>query len=217
MTSHEKPVKIEAVVFDIGGVLELTPPGDVSADWERKLGLPPGHIDARLRDTWVAGMIGAVTEEAAEAALAEVLGPHAAAYTADLWTAYLGTLNEELLAYLDALRPRCRTGLLSNSFVGAREREQAAYGFADLVDHVVYSHEVGMRKPDPRIYLLACDVLGAGPAATVFLDDHEPFVAAARAAGLHAVHFQNNSQAIAELDALLQPSAGEALPQSSAE
>jgi putative hydrolase of the HAD superfamily len=45
---------------------------------------------------------------------------------------------------------------LSNSFVGAREREQAAYGFEDLVDEIVHTHEVGMSKPDPQIYALVC-------------------------------------------------------------
>lgn len=60
---------------------------------------------------------------------------------------------------------------MSNSFVEAREREQDAYGFEDLVDEIVYSHEVGMCKPDPRIYELTCMRLGVGPEEMVFLDD----------------------------------------------
>ena len=43
---------------------------------------------------------------------------------ADLWREYLGTANTELIEYARRLRPRYRTGILSNSFVGAREREQ---------------------------------------------------------------------------------------------
>ncbi|MFF0868249.1 HAD family hydrolase [Nonomuraea sp. NPDC003560] len=208
-------MKIDAVVFDIGGVLELTPSLGVTARWEEKLGLPAGHIDARLEPTWLAGAVGEMTEEQAGAEVTKVLGAHAGAFMDDVWTEYLGTPNTELMAYLGALRPRYRTGLVSNSFVGAREREQAAYGYAGLVDHIVYSHEAGVRKPDPRIYLTACDALGADPAATVFLDDHEPYVEGARAAGLHAVRFTSNAQAIAELDALLglsRPSAPPAGP-----
>ncbi len=60
-----------------------------------------------------------------------------------------GTANTDLIEYARRLRPRYRTGILSNSFVGAREREQAAYGFEDLVDEIIYSHECGMSKPDP--------------------------------------------------------------------
>ncbi len=48
------------------------------------------------------------------------------------------------------IRAEHRTGILSDSFAGAREREQAACGFEGLVDEIVYSHEVGMSKPDPN-------------------------------------------------------------------
>jgi hypothetical protein len=55
-----------------------------------------------------------------------------------------GLYPTELIGYARWLRPRYRTGLVSNSFVGAREREQAAYGFEDLVDEIIYSHWCGM-------------------------------------------------------------------------
>lgn len=90
---------------------------------------------------------------------------------AEMWEQYLGVANSELIEYARGLRPRYRTGILSNSFVEAREREQDAYGFEDLVDEIVYSHEVGMCKPDPRIYELTCMRLGVGPEEMVFLDD----------------------------------------------
>jgi putative hydrolase of the HAD superfamily len=92
---------------------------------------------------------------------------------------------------------------LSNSFVGAREREQAAYGFEDLVDEIVYSHECGMSKPDPGIYALACERLQVEPAQMVFLDDNEPYVAGARQAGIHALLYQDNAQAITDIGSLL--------------
>jgi beta-phosphoglucomutase-like phosphatase (HAD superfamily) len=68
------------------------------------------------------------------------------------------------------------TGILSNSFVGAREREQAVYGFEDLVDEIIYSHECGMAKPDPRIYALTCERFQVEPAQMAFLDDFEQCV-----------------------------------------
>jgi putative hydrolase of the HAD superfamily len=100
-------------------------------------------------------------------------------------------------------RPRYRTGILSNSFVGAREREQAAYGFEDLVDEIVYSHECGLSKPDPAIYALACEPLRVVPEQMIFLDDLEPNVAGARQAGIHAVLYEDNAQAIRDIEALL--------------
>ena len=122
---------------------------------------------------------------------------------ADLWREYLGTANTELIEYARQLRPRYRTGILSNSFVGAREREQAAYGFEDLVDEIVYSHEVGMSKPDPGIYALVCARLKVRPQEMVFVDDTEMCVTGARDSGIHAVHYRNNNQAIEEIEKLV--------------
>lgn len=193
----------QAIIFDIGGVLEIDPSLDVAGRWERRLGLDAGEIGARMAPSWKAGTIGAMSLQEVLVALEAVIGDHAQAYMEDVWTEYLGTLNVELAEYLRGLRPRYRTGILSNSFVGAREREQAAYGFEDLVDHIVYSHEAGVAKPDPRIYHLACERLAVRPEEAIFLDDVEAFVEGARAVGMRAVHFRDTAQAIAEIEALL--------------
>ncbi|MEW9556366.1 HAD family hydrolase [Nonomuraea sp. NPDC050783] len=191
------------MVFDIGGVLELTPRLGVTERWETALGLPAGHIDTHMASSWAAGALGVITEEDVQRELTALLGTDADAFMADVWTEYLGTLNTGLTAYLRDLRPRYRTGILSNSFVGAREREQAAYGFADLVDHLVYSHEAGLAKPDPRAYLLVCERLGVAPEEAVFLDDVAAYVTGARRVGMRAVLYRDNAQAVAALDALL--------------
>jgi putative hydrolase of the HAD superfamily len=117
--------------------------------------LPAGELGERMHDVWAAGSIGTITEDDVHQAIADRLGldkQQCAAFMSDIWREYLGTANEELIEYVRRLRPRYRTGILSNSFVGARQREQAAYGFEDLVDEIIYSHEAGMSKPDPQIY-----------------------------------------------------------------
>jgi epoxide hydrolase-like predicted phosphatase len=75
--------------------------------------------------------------------------------------------------------------------------------WAGLVDEIVYSHEAGISKPDPRIYALICERLNVVPGEMVFLDDAGPCVAGAREAGIHAVRYENNAQAIAEIEKLL--------------
>jgi epoxide hydrolase-like predicted phosphatase len=197
---------IRAVVFDIGGVLEITPDLGVTGHWEKRLGLAAGELDQRMHEAWVGGSIGTITLDDVHQALQDRLGldeRQLPAFMADLWREYLGTPNTELIEFASRLRPRYRTGILSNSFVGAREREQQAYGFEDLVDEIVYSHESKMGKPDPRIYALACARLGVRAEETVFLDDHDPFVTAAREAGLRAVRYQHNAQAIGDIEELL--------------
>jgi putative hydrolase of the HAD superfamily len=197
---------IQAVVFDIGGVLEITQPSSLARTWEPILDLRPGEMNSRLAEVAAAGAVGAISEQQAGQRIADILSLDAGqllAFLADLWTEYLGTLNTDLAAYFASLRPRYRTGIISNSFVGARHREQQRYGFAEMTDLIVYSHEAGISKPDPRIYQLACDGLGVPAADMVFLDDLPENVAAARQAGLHAVLFRDTGQAIADIEALL--------------
>jgi epoxide hydrolase-like predicted phosphatase len=197
---------IRAVVFDIGGVLEITPDTGIPQRWESRLGLAAGKLNERLGDVWAAGGIGMITEEAVHQAIEDRLGldeRDRAAFMNDIWREYLGTANQELIEYARRLRPRYRTGILSNSFVGARQREQAAYGFEDLVDEIVYSHEAGMSKPDPRIYALVCARLQAQPEETVFVDDTDRCVTGAREAGIHAIRYRDNAQVIGEIETLL--------------
>ena len=197
---------IQAVVFDIGGVLEINRDLGVTGMWESRLGLGPGELNERMADVWRGGSIGMISEDDVRQAVRECLGLDGgplAEFMSDIWREYLGTANTELIGYVRQLRPRCRTGILSNSFVGAREREQAAYGFEDLVDEIVYSHEAGMSKPDPRIYALVCARLGVRAQETVFLDDADRCVDGAREAGIHAVRYQDNAQAIEEIEKLL--------------
>ena len=197
-----------AVVFDIGGVLEFTPPMGMAEKWEDRIGLGRGELPERLGAVFAAGNVGALTEAEVHARIGQILalGPAPVAeFMADLWTEYLGTLNAELTAYFASLRPAYRTGIISNSFVGAREREQERYGFERLTDVIIYSHEAGISKPDPRIYELACERLGVLPQEMIFLDDVEPNVEAARDLGAHGILFTSTAQAIADIEARLHP------------
>lgn len=212
---------IRAIVFDIGGVLEVTPRGveptlafpAMIARWEDRLHLRVGELDARLRglDERLKGMgkdgaIGTCSEEEwlAELRIAtEMDAAQADAFMRDFWDVYLGELNGELAAYFASLRPRYQTAILSNSFVGARDKEQERYGFGEMCDLIIYSHEEGMRKPERRIYALTCERLGVRPDEIVFLDDAEPCVAGGREYGMHAILYKDTAQAIADIEACL--------------
>ncbi len=212
---------IRAIVFDIGGVLEVTPGGvepttalpTMIARWDARLYTRPGELekrlrqlDERLKSMGKDGALGTCSEEEWVAELRFVTGMDAAqadAFMRDFWDVYLGALNVELATYFAGLRPRYRTAILSNSFAGAREKEQEQYGFGEMCDLIVYSHEEGMQKPEQRIYELTCERLGVRPEEVVFLDDAEVCVAGARALGMHAVLLRDTAQAIAEIDACL--------------
>jgi putative hydrolase of the HAD superfamily len=75
------------------------------------------------------------------------------------------------------------TGMLSNSWGGGYPREL----FPELFDAVVISSEVGMRKPEPRIFRHAADLLGLPPEDLVFIDDIERNVEAAEQVGFTGI------------------------------
>ncbi len=213
---------IKAVVSDIGGVFELEPQGrdptarfpEMIADWEVRLHLPPGALHARRKAmnrffdaSGKDGELGTLSQAEWQAGLRQFIGLTPAqleAFVEDFWKSYLGDPSPELVAYFRVLRPRYRTALLSNSFDGAREREEDRYHFVELVDFIIYSHEVGIAKPDPRIYALTSQRLGVQPQEIVFLDDAERNVATAAAFGFHPIHYHTNAQAIAQIERCLQ-------------
>jgi putative hydrolase of the HAD superfamily len=194
------------VIFDIGGVLEITPRTGWDLRWDERLGLAPGSIDRRMRDVWQAGAVGGITETGVREQVGAVLGLDLSgveAFMADLWAEYLGSANAELIAYARTLRPRARVGILSNSFVGAREREQEAYRFGDFTDEIVYSHEIGICKPDPQAFAVTCDRMAASPGDCLFIDDVPAYAEAAVTAGMQAVCFTDNATVMARIAAHL--------------
>lgn len=197
---------VRAVVFDIGGVLEVTPPTGWQQRWCTRLGLSDERFRTLLGPPGRAGSLGQIDLEQYTVTAQELLGlddEQTVAFMDDIWHEYLGTPNTELIDYFTGLRDRVRTGILSNSFVGARDREQERCGFEDRCDVIAYSHEIGVMKPDPAAYIAVCDLLEVEPKEVVFLDDLERCVEGAEAVGMAAVLYRDNEQAIAEVEAHL--------------
>ncbi|HEU5044134.1 MAG TPA: HAD family phosphatase [Nocardioidaceae bacterium] len=201
-----------AVVFDIGGVLEQVDddawPELWVRRWESRMGLAAGVFEAGLARHSPSGsmLLGEVSEAQTRAMYAAALGlseEQANAMMAEMWDAYCGELDVALRDFAASLRPSYKTAILSNSADGARREEQRRYGFEDLVDEIVYSHEVGLAKPDARIYRLTEQRLGVQPEEVVFVDDVLTNVEAARELGWTAVHHVDTAETIAEVTRIL--------------
>lgn len=208
---------VKAVVFDIGGVLERVDddawPEVWIGRWERRMNLPAGHVLARLAQHESPGDLttgdlttGGMTEAQMRQRYAEALeldDAQADQMMAEMWDAYCGELDVELRDFVAGLRPAYTTAILSNSADGARREEQRRFGFEDLVDVIVYSHEVGLAKPDPAVFRLTEERLGVAPHEIVFLDDVPGHVHAARGLGWHAVRHVDSARSILEIQRLL--------------
>ena len=178
---------LAGVILDFGGVL-WDMGWEASRHLEEEHRLPRGCVFSTLygSDAWAKLQCGMdVWREDAHRAL-EALAGRSLPRVHETWRASQGPLarNVDLVR---ALRPAYRLSVLSNADRTLRERLRDGLGIHDLFDDVVCSAEVGIAKPDPAIYAMACRRLGLPPGACVFVDDHDVNVRAAEAAGLMAV------------------------------
>jgi epoxide hydrolase-like predicted phosphatase len=113
--------------------------------------------------------------------------------------------NEPMLELMRDLRGRgYRMAILTNNVREWEEHWRAMLPIDEIFELVVDSAWVGMRKPEPEIYRLTVDRLGAvEPENCLFVDDNELNIEAARDLGMRAVHFRSNEQAIPEIRAVL--------------
>lgn len=196
---------IEAVVFDLGGVV-LESPLQAIARYERAHGLPPQAINrAAVR----AGDNGAWARlERGELTAASFCAP----FEADCRACGITVNAAELMAAIaraSVVRPRMveaietirarglRVGALTNTWItdGPRPWQPLRERFDVFVESVA----VGMRKPDPRIYVLVCRELGVAPERAVFLDDIGANLKPARALGMRTIKVDEPEQALREL------------------
>ncbi len=197
-------IPIQAVIFDIGGVLVRTTDLEPRRRWDRRFGLPDWGVAKIVFESpaAAAATVGQADLEAVWAAAGRALDlPPAdlAALRADFWRG--DVYDHALPAYIRALRPRYRTAIISNAWPETRA-QHAPHINAETFDLILYSAEEGVAKPAPAIYQRALERLGVPAAAAVFVDDMPENVAAARALGLAGVRFQPDMDLPAEFAAL---------------
>jgi epoxide hydrolase-like predicted phosphatase len=113
-------------------------------------------------------------------------------------------VDYELVEYIRSLRSRVTTALLSNAWKDMRSALDETWKIGDIFDYKVISGELGIAKPDPRIYQIALEQVGYPPEQTVFIDDFPKNIAAAEVAGMNAILFQSPGQVRVELEKYLQ-------------
>lgn len=95
-------------------------------------------------------------------------------------------------------------GATAVTAVEAAERTDIAlYHFDELVEQIVYSHEIGIEKPDVRAFEAACASLDVRPENCLFIDDAAVNIEAAQAAGVQAHLFEDNARTVTRIAAHL--------------
>jgi len=205
--SHAMPYA--AVIFDIGGVVVGSPLHAI-ADYERAQGIDAGTINriivgAGAEGSWARLERGEITPEQffpifdAECATA---GCNASGRVMMAAMADATVPRPAMIAAIDRIRESGRkTAALTNNW---KSGEPALEPLARHFDVIVESAVEGMRKPDPRIYELACARLGVGAENAVFLDDIGTNLKAARVLGMTTIKVVEPGEALAELGAILE-------------
>lgn len=196
---------IRAVLWDFGGVI-LTSPFDAFTRYETDTGLPPGFLRtvnagnphgnawARLERSELSGdkFCDLFEAEARDAG-------HEVDARAVLALLY-GEVRPAMVEAVRRCAARCRTGLLTNNVAVAASPRPDLDEIVALFDVVVESSKVGLRKPEPRFYELACELLDIEPHEAVFLDDLGVNLKPARAMGMTTIKVVDPDRALAELE-----------------
>ena len=213
-TSHALPP--QAVLWDFGGVI-LTSPFEAFRTYEREAGLPEDFIrmlNARNPDAnaWA-------KMERSEVGLAEFVALFEAEAAAhghklDGWRvlkAISGDIRPQMVEALRRCKASFRIACITNNMKHgegpgmARSPEKAAAvaEVMTLFEHVIESSKLGFRKPDPRIYRHACELIGVPPERCVYLDDLGINLKPAKALGMQTIKVGDPDVAIAELEAIV--------------
>jgi putative hydrolase of the HAD superfamily len=208
------------VIFDLGGVV-FPSPIDAMREFERAHDLPHRFLsEVVLSDpadgAWSRLERGELTiPEFCTAFELECLAAGRAIDAAAFMLAISSgsRARPEMTTAIRAIRAQgLKTGALTNNWPGAGDdgRDGTDGGgnairdaTSELFDTVVESAVVGLRKPDPKIYLLACERLGVEPVESVFLDDLGTNLKAARALGMTTIKVGDPAVALDELAQVL--------------
>jgi putative hydrolase of the HAD superfamily len=213
-TSHANSPR--AVLWDFGGVI-LSSPFEAFNRYEDEAGLPKDFIrslNARNPDTnaWakmersevsLEGFVSLFEDEARQAG-----------HQVDGWKilqALSGDVRPQMVEALRRCKAAFRVACITNNMKSGAgpgmarspEKARAVADIMTLFEHVVESSKLGLRKPDPRIYRHACDLLDVPPQDCIYLDDLGINLKPARAMGMRTIKVGDPDLAIAELEAMV--------------
>jgi putative hydrolase of the HAD superfamily len=199
---------IRATLWDFGGVISSSP-FEAFRRYEREQGLPDDFLrtlNATNPDTnaWARFERSEVSfeefcvlyEDEARSAGGELDGR-------EVMACLSGEVRPHMVEAIRRCRARLATGLITNNVAAMDEGPgwRNVVPLDELFDVVIESSKVGYRKPDARIYELACEQLGVEPAEVVFLDDLGVNLKPAAAMGMTTIKVVDADAALAELEA----------------
>lgn len=198
-------MSIRAVFFDLGGVILRTEYQAPRQHLAEQFGMDYEDIDKIVfaSPSAARASVGEITEEQHWHQVMKLLKRPVSDYKrieAEFFGGDVIDLN--IVNYLRAIKPKYKTGLISNAWSGLRsyiEREK----FTDAFHHLTISAEVGAMKPSAKIYKFALEQLQVEANEAVFVDDVWENIEACEKLGMQGILFKNPESALKKLKALL--------------
>ena len=206
---------VEAVIWDFGGVFTSSP-FEAFNRLEAEIGAPKDHIRRvnaanHHENAWALFERNEIdTARFDQLFLEESTALGFPIRGADVLPRLSGELRPRMVAALKACKLRFKVGCITNNVVsmhspGQNEIQRAAGAMGQvmpLFDAIIESSKAGVRKPDPKIYRIMCDLLAVEPANCIYLDDLGINCKPAAALGMKAIKVIEVDQTLAELAAL---------------
>ncbi len=186
---------VKAIIFDLGGVLFT----NGTAAFVKKIMTRYGQDETTVRDV-LDGKLGSLYREAKISRdefwreAKEALGLHED--TKELESEWIVSyeLIEGTKKIIKALAKTYKVYFLSDNVRERVEQLEQKYHFLSLFSGGIFSHEVGIRKPDPRIYQMILDRARADPSEAIYIDDKPDFLSPAQALGIATFVFTSPEQ-----------------------
>lgn len=199
---------IKAVIFDLAGVVLLPIRGTFNSLLAERLEVPPERVErvmsSSINDLWDTGEI---SDDEFYAYLLKELGL-AAEKKAVIQKFVIDDfyVDQEMLALVRELRKTYTTALLTNFPAHVHDFMKRAWHVEGAFDHFIVSSDVGLIKPDPRIYQLTLERVGCQAHEALFIDDRKINIDAALALGIKGILFKSKAGTIAALSRILRSS-----------
>ncbi len=199
-------MNIKAIIWDMGGVLLRTVDGSYREKLAEKLGLPRKELEGIVFSSESShqaekGIIDADTHWKFVRDYFKFSENDLVKFIEAFWAG--DTMDHQLVTYIDKLRPVYKTGLISNAWSNARSLVDGTHQFLYAFDEVVFSAEVGLRKPGLEIYLLMLHRLGLRGEQCIFIDDFPHNLIGAEKAGFQVLLFTNPTEVTDQLNKIL--------------
>lgn len=196
---------IKALLFDFGRVISEQKPPSLFQRYESELNLLPDTLNTIMFESplWEKALIGEIDMQA----YWQAIGPQLKLFTEAEVHAFQKRyyrdekINSAVLGLLEALYENYQLAIVSNHPPGLQQwlHEWKIHG---LFEQIVCSGDEGVAKPDPAIFGMTLERLQVEPGETVFIDDTQEHVIAARALGIRALHFTTAEKLHRELAGL---------------